>query len=237
MRTARIKVYAFSELSEEAKERAHRAWREEESRSYPWIGEVRDTVAAFEREFGVDVADWEFSSYDYDFTLDTSSIDDSVLGLRGNRARAWFWNHHGRCLMSPRTRYFVHDRDGKRIEAVGLNSVKFTSKVDYTRAYDGTCPWTGWFMDCDALDPIAHFCFGVEWDEREKRRVPSSRRIAVDDSNTVESLLHDSMHSLFRALRDDCRYQESMDAFAEACDANDYEFTEDGRMWLGTEAS
>lgn len=236
MRKANVNVFAFDELSEEAKERAHRDWVSE-GRPYCWAAEARQTIEAFEKEFGVEVWNWQYSSCGYDFRLDTGSIDDEVLALKGNRARAWLWNNHGHVLLKPRVRYFTHDRDGRRIEAVSADSVEYRSKIDFDRVYDGTCPWTGYCMDCSALDPIAHFCFGVEWDEKEKKRVPSSRRIAVDDSNTVESLLRDGLRSLFQALKEDCEYQESMEAFKDACEANEYEFTEDGEMWFHKEAS
>ena len=156
---------------------------------YCWAAEARQTIEAFEREFGVKIREWEYSSCGYDFHLDTGSIDDAVLALKGNRARAWFWNNHGSVLLEPRVRYFTHDREGRRIEAVAVDSVKYRSKIAFTRVYDGTCPWTGYCLDNDALDPIAYFCFGVEWDEKGKRRVQSkARTLRQDDANTVESL-------------------------------------------------
>ena len=235
MRDAKVKIYTFDELSEEAKERA-RSDYVEHGGPYYWDREARDTIEAFEKEFGVRVRDWSYSSWRYDFDLDTSSIDDDILALKGNRARSWFWNNHGNCLLQQKVKYFTHV-NGKRIEAVGLNSIKYKSKIWFDRVYDGTCPWTGYCMDCAALDPIAYFCFGVEWDEKEKKRVPSSRRLSVDNSNTVKSLLREGIESLFHALKEDCEYLESMESFKETCEANDFEFTEDGRRWRMKEAS
>ena len=237
MRKAKVDVFAFDELSEEARERAHRDWVSE-GMPYCWDAEARDTIKAFEREFGVKIREWEYSSCGYDFHLDTGSIDDAVLALKGNRARAWFWNNHGSVLLEPRVRYFTHDREGRRIEAVAVDSVKYRSKIAFTRVYDGTCPWTGYCLDNDALDPIAYFCFGVEWDEKGKRRVQSkARTLRQDDANTVESLLRDSVDALFRSLKEDCAYQESMEAFKDACEANLYEFTEDGKIWCKKEVA
>lgn len=235
MRDARIRVYKFDELSEQAKEKARENWVSKGG-PYYWTREARQTIEAFEKEFGVKIKDWSYSSYRYEFNLDTGSIDDDVLALKGNRARAWFWNHHGKCLMSPRTRYFTHV-NGKRIEAVAADSVKYRSKIEYSRVYDGTCPWTGYYLDCCALDPISHFCFGVEWSEKDEKRIPSSRKISVDDRNTVESLLKDAADSLFSALKKDSEYQESMESFQNACEANGYEFTEDGKMWSHKEVA
>lgn len=220
MRKAVIDVYTFSELSEEARERARHEWVSEDM-SYSGDAEACDTIKAFEKEFGVEVRNWQYSSYDYDFDLRTGSIDDDVLALKGNRARAWFWNNHGNILLTGR--YYPKFHGTKHAH----------SKFFFDRVYDGTCPWTGYYLDCSALDPIAHFCFGVKRDEKEKKRVPSSRRIATDDSNTVGSLLRDGLHSLFRALRDERAYQETMEAFKDACEANGYEFTCDGKRWFG----
>lgn len=231
MRKANVDVFSFDELSEEAKERAHRDWVDN-GLPYCWADEARKVIEAFEKEFNVTVRNWHYSSWDYDFSLDTSRIDDDVLELKGNRARSWFWNNHPNILLSPTVRYFTRDRNGKRIEAVGIDSKKFVSKVSTTRVYDGTCPWTGWCFDCDAIDPIAYFCFGVEWSEKERKRVPSCRKLAIDNDNTVDSLLREGLCSLFYSLKKDCEYQESMEAFKETCEANDYEFTEDGKMWF-----
>ena len=220
MKKVELTLYSFDELSQEAKEKAHAEWVKGQC-PYCYEREARNTIKAFEREFGVKVPRWEYSSYSYDFHLDTSMIDDDVLALKGNRARAWFWNNHGDVLLTGR--YYSKFHGTKHAH----------SKFFFDRVYDGTCPWTGYCMDCSALDPIAHFCFGVEWDEKEKRRVPSSRKLFVDDSHTVGSLLREGLDSLFSALKEDCEYQESMEAFAEACEANEYEFTADGEMWTG----
>lgn len=229
MRKTSVEVFTLDELSDEAKERAHRDWNSR-GMLYSWAEEARKTIEAFEKEFGVKIRNWRYSSDGYDFHLDTGSIDDDVLALKGNRARAWFWNNHGDVLLEPRTRYFTRDKDGRRIEN--------HSKVSFTRVYDGTCPWTGYCFDNDALDPIAYFCFGVVWDEKEKKRVQSkARTLTKDNENTVESLLRDSVDALFRSLKEDCAYQESMEAFEETCAANGYEFTEDGEMWFRKEAS
>lgn len=236
MKTVTVETFSFDELSDEAKERALEDWNRDDP--YSWDREFRDTLKAFEDEFGVKVERWEYSPSGYDFTLRTDGVDSDGLELKGNRARAWFWNNHGAVLLEPRKTWWYRDRDtGKWTRGLvcgtGEPNPVRKSKVFFDRVYDGTCPWTGYCMDCLALDPIAHFCFGVEWDEKEKKRVPSSRRIAVDDSNTVESLLRDCVHSMFRYVRDDWAVQRTMEAFKDACEANDYRFTCDGKMWSG----
>lgn len=236
MRTAEIEVYSFDELSYEAKERALAKWRETED--HHWGGEVRDTIAAFEKEFGVDIRSWQYSSYNHRFSLDLSRIDDDVLALKGNRARAWFWNNHAHVLLAPARHYWTHGRDGKLFRAVAPDSRVYQSKVFYDRVYDGTCPFTGVCFDNDALDPLAYFCFGVVWDAEKKRRIQSTARtVAADDRNTVESVLRDCVDSLFAAAQQDWEGQESEEYFRDFCEANEWEFTEDGDRWWRKEAA
>lgn len=215
MKTVQLVLYSIDELSDEAKETALFEWNK--GTTYNWDGEVHDTIKEFEMEFGVEVKDWSYSPNDHDFRLDLGGIEADVLSLKGNRARAWFWNNHGDVLLSARkTRY--------------SKARSHASKVFFDRVYNGTCPFTGVCCDCDALDPLACFCFGVRWDEGLNKRVPIRPTKREDDRNTVESVLRDCIDSLLLAAQKDWEYQCSMEAFEEACKANDYTFTEDGRM-------
>ena len=223
MRTAKVKIYSFEELSDEAKKRAHANWLNEGHEHF-WAGEARETIRAFESEFGVAIRNWHYDSSGYGYDIDFGDISDEVLDLSGNRARAWIWNNHGDILLEPSVIYL---RD----------SVRRRSKVFFNRVYDGTCPFTGVCFDCDALDPIAYFAFGVEWSEKEKRRVASSRRLAADDATTIRDLIDACVDSLFKSLRKDCEAQETIEYFAEHCAANNYEFDEDGELWTGKEVA
>ena len=233
MRTAEVKIYSFDELSDEAKERAHANWLNEGHEHF-WAGEARDTIKAFESEFGVTIRNWRYDSSGYGYDIRFDGISDEVLELSGNRARAWIWNNHGNVLLSPTVRYFTKI-DGKRVEAVSATSRRFKSKVFFERVYDGTCPLTGVCFDCDALDPIAYFAFGVEWSEKDRKRVASSRRLSHDNATTIEDLLRECVDSLFQSLQNDCEAQETMEYFADHCAANNYEFDEDGERWTGKE--
>ena len=234
MRTTEVKVYSFAELSDEAKEHAHTDWLSD-GYEYPYWREARDTIKAFEREFDVRLLDWHFdaNTYGYNLSFDSMTMRENILELSGNRARAWIWNNHGDILIEPTTHYY-EIKNGKRYKVVGPHSRKYRSKVFFDRVYDGTCPWTGYCLDCDALDPLAYFAFGVEWSDKEKKRVAGNRKLAIDNATTIEDLLRECADSLFSSLQRDCEYNESMEAFAERCAANDYEFTEDGELWTGT---
>ena len=235
MRTAKVKIYSFDELSDESKERAHANWMNEGHEHF-WAGEARETIKAFETEFGVTIRNWHYDSSEYGYDIDFGGISDEVLELSGNRARAWIWNNHGDILIGPTVRYYSKI-DGRRIEAVDANSVRFRSKVFFDRVYDGTCPLTGVCFDCDALAPIAYFAFGVCRSGKERKRVASSRRLAADNATTIEHLIRECVDSLFKSLKNDCEAQETIEYFADHCAANNYEFDEDGELWTGKEVA
>lgn len=229
MRKEEVTLFDFDELSDEAKERAHRDWLAK-GHEHAWWKEAKDTIEAIEKEFRATIGRWSYNSYRYDYSLSFSDSMSDALALRGNRARAWLWNNYGHLLLTPRMSFWT-PHDGKLIRAVSLSSRKYVSKCFFDRVYDGTCPLTGVCFDCNALDPLAYFCFGVRWDEAKKARVPSSRNLAYDNSQTVEDILTECVESLFQALKEDCEWQESMEYFKDLCDANEWEFTENGDRW------
>lgn len=221
MRTAKVNVFGYSELSAAAKQKAYQEWLENGGCDFMYYNEVCNTISAFEREFGVTVSDWSVSDEDYDFTLRTSAISDEILALRGNRARAWFWNNHGDILLSRRYRS-------------GKHGTKYAySKFFHTAAIEGTCPFTGMCYDSDILAIIADFCFGVS--RRGPIKSPFAQRlISVDNSYSVLRLLRVSLDFFFATLVEECKYWRSEESFASFCEANEWEFTANGKMWMET---
>ena len=218
MRTAEVKIYSYSELSEDAKEHAWQNWLAK-GVEYPWDGEARETIDALENALGIAVRRWRFDSSGHDFDLSFEGWNEDALNLRGNRARSYLWNNFGHLLLQGR--YYKKWHGTKHAH----------SRFWLDRVYDGTCPLTGVCFDCDALDPLAYFCFGVKWDETQKKRIPIRPTIAQDNANTVEDIIRECVDSLFSALERDWAWCESQEYFAEHAEANGYEFTEDGEYW------
>lgn len=225
-----IRLYDYDELSDEAKRRAREDWRSKDPGHFRG-GEVRHTLKELEKEFGIEVSDWTYDSYSYDCgMIRFKELSDGQLALAGERARAFLWNNFGHPVMQPRVSY--HSRLYEKRTSwfgEGLGTRRFVSKVFFDRTYDGTCPLTGVYFDSDALDPLACFCFGVRWDEREKRRVmvPHGERWRWK-SKTVEEAIRECVGALFGSAQKDCEYQESEEIFAETCAANGWTFEEDG---------
>jgi hypothetical protein len=65
METIEINLYAFDELSDEAKERAREWWRE--SLDYPWWSEAHESIRAFLDHFGVEMRDWSMGERGRDY--------------------------------------------------------------------------------------------------------------------------------------------------------------------------
>jgi hypothetical protein len=74
----------------------------------------------------------------------------------------------------------------------------------------GDCKLTGFCGDEDAIDG-----FRIAWRNGER---------------DLSTLMDAAFDSWLKAAQTDCEYQYSDEAFAEHCEANDYEFHEDGRF-------
>ena len=218
--TKEYKVYSFDELSEDAKEKAHAehlcgsVWF--------WADEAEHTMKDVEKLFHIKLRNWNIDTYRPEYPdvhfCDYFWEQEERKELSGNRARAFLWNNFGHVLLSPRIRYGFDIKNKRK------------SRVFFDRVYDGTCPLTGMCFDCDALDPLACFCFGVEWDENAKKRVRSSRLLKSEKYVTVEGIIRDCVHSMFKAFIDDVKYHESRECFEEDCKANEWTFLENGTM-------
>ena len=218
MKEITIKLYTFDELSDEAKKRAHETFL---STGDYWgaSGDATATIKKVEELFGIKLSDWEIDSYNPRYpvvTFQDSRWHDEALDLKGNRARAYLWNNFGKVLLTGR--YYSKWHGTKYAH----------SRLFFDRVYDGTCPLTGVCFDCDALDPMAYFCFGVVWNG--EKRVPSGRSLRADNAVTVKSVIQDCVYSMFKAFNEDCEASESMDYFAELCEVNGWTFEEDGTM-------
>ena len=55
--------------------------------------------------------------------------------------------------------------------------------------------------------------------------------LKAPNDTTLYELMDKCLDGFFKACRDDLEYQFSEEAFAESCEANDYEFLSDGTMF------
>ena len=235
MKEITIRLYDYDELSPETKKRALEEWRSEDVEHF-WGREVKDTLDKLQEELGIEVSRWSYSLYDRDSgVIRFPRYTDDQLALEGRRAQAFLWNRFSHLIMQPRRKWYSKNQDG-RVDLSGSlycgdgwKNMHRESKIFFDRTYDGSCPLTGVCFDNDALDPLAYFCFGVEWDEKEKKRVmiPQSKRKRWA-STTVEDVLRDCVDALLRSAQDDWNSQFTEEYFADHARNNGFAFDESG---------
>ena len=235
MKEITIRLYDYDELSTEAKKRALGEWRSENLEHFNGR-EVDDTLEKLQKELGIKVTQWEYTPHYHDSgVIRFMYYTDDQLALAGRRAQAFLWNKFAHLVLQPRKQWYSKHRDGRvdlrgylRFDGDWTNMYR-ESKIFFDRTYDGTCLLTGVCFDNDALDPLAYFCLGVEWDEKEKKRVmiPQSKR-AKWAVTTVEDVLCACVDSLLKTAQDDWNYQFTEEYFAEHARGNEFMFDENG---------
>ena len=85
-------LYRITELSGEAKEKAHNEWLCNRY-FYGWTHENRQTLDTFCERFGIVCRNWRYEAcnYSYDYR---SRQEDCIDGLNGWRLAAYLMNNH-----------------------------------------------------------------------------------------------------------------------------------------------
>lgn len=225
MRTIRRKVYKFSELSEQAKEKAVNNFRKNGIDTDYIYDEAYQTVKEFHKLFGTSEgrSTW--------LECNTDSIDDNILQLKGVRLRTYLLNNFGDSLYSGK--YYNSWSSDKKLFHKKVTS-RFTElrgrgedSTYYWNVYYGlplvpynhSCELTGVCYDEDLLQPIYDFI--------EKGHNTDSFKYV-----TLQMLLDDCFESLERSLEDEVESRNSDEAIIEEIEANEYEFLQDGSRFV-----
>ncbi len=172
-----------------------------ESISYPWDSEILRCRNGLADYFpGI--------GFDRDGDPTTYGIDDHILQLKGKRLAAWLWNN---IISEVQTGQYRHDKKGIRANMKSRKS-KMTFEV--------SCPFSGMSVDCAAMDPILDFVHGKGF----------SRSGSNWANTTLEDIIRDCFHNISKYVDDDIEYLTSLEAFAETCESNEWEFNESGEM-------
>jgi len=139
-RVEQVEIFHFDQLSDGAKEKAREWWRRLEQSDMAWAAERRDTMDAFAKEFNVTFPRWEYDQWTSSVETSCSRVDDAIRDLEGPRLMAYLWNNHKGILYTPK----VYEVDKK----------KRRSRVILEET---SCPFTGYCMDDDILQPIRDF--------------------------------------------------------------------------------
>lgn len=203
MRTITKEVFTINELSEEARENAFDAFR-----SYDRIlGDQSDEISTVRTI--AEVMGWECDWDSYDGISYRVSYYAGIdcANLSGSRAMAYIQNNFISTAEQPKTYWLDHV-----LHCDGRKNWKRKSKINYTI---DDCPFTGFCMD---------YCFAEAWKEWKKN---FSKNSTVQD---FADMVADKLADEWTAENE---YRISDEGLTEFIECNDYEFLEDGTIYIG----
>jgi len=219
MRTIRTKIYKFDELSDDAKQSAIRHYQNNFLTFDHIYSDAECTVKAFCEAFNVKSGNHSW------LDCNTSNIDDAILELTGLRLRKYILNNFGVTLY--KRKYLKHGeltnfrkpfhRMIKQTEIInkcpnkGKFSISYYSNI-FVEA--NNCNLTGMCYDCDMMQPIYDFL-----------------ELRTFGSTNFEDLLNSCFYAMSKTLKDEESYMYTDEYISEEILANDYEFTENGKIF------
>ena len=212
MRTIKVKVYSFNELSEKAKAKAINEFGGDECEYL--FDEAMDSINQFAGIFGIVIRRIDFlepSRSEY-----YTAFPDHVMDLRGWRLATYVWNNYREGIFRGKYYGKLVDtfKDGTKIpkskeHPAAMRHVRRKSKVFLST----DCVLTGTCYDMDLLDPIYKFLNNPVKDV------------------SIAGLVGNGINSLCSSVRSEYEYRNSIEGMAESFEANDYEFTENGAIF------
>jgi len=205
-----IKVYMFSELSEDVQQKVAENTRGEDC---DWFfSEANNSFEKFADEFGV-----KWQSIDYlepyrnEYRVPENEYRDELTGVR---LATWLHNNLGHVLYAPKFIGSLKSNEVKNHKRI--RSKKLRNGNAYNPYYSGcqmqsrSCNLTGVCYDDDLLDSFYNFL-----------------------ENPVEGvsysdLVDEAISSLCNSLQSEYEYHNSVEGKADFFDSNDFWFTEHG---------
>jgi hypothetical protein len=138
MREITVKLYNFSELSEDAQ---RRAWLDytENLNQFTWESEYRATLEAFQKAFDVLLVDYEVN--ENAFTFDFALSFEPVYYMEPLRFARFIWNQYAHQIQ--RGKYYGKiTRDGRHVFRHSKATVEYS------------CPFTGFIADMAITGPV-----------------------------------------------------------------------------------
>ena len=209
MRTiiTKVKAYKFKELSKAAKLKAHEEYNAG-LMEIPWQEEIGDSWKALYAAAGVKARDWSIGAWNHS-EITARFNHDETGDIKGARAFAWIENN---LLAQYRAPWGLNKNDGNLHENGMVRPRGKAGRIKYARWYaPGSvkeCPFTGVCFDMDFIDALT-----------------KSLRAGDTLKEAFESLA-DTAREL---LEGEDEYQQSLEAFKERAEMDEYEFTKDGR--------
>ena len=207
MKTIITNLYTFDELSEKAQ---RKAWEKSSfDFSEDYAAEFRETLAAFENIFDIKVTHYEIGSMMYKPFFDYVTAGDATGAPTGDpiRLAKFVWNNYADYILKGK----YYSTGGKWINGEYHNKKRHSN----TLFSFFSCPLTGTCWDYDILQPVID-CLHY------KRFF-----------NSYDELIHACLSAFFAAWDSEIEHSCSFEYFADAADANEWYFTENGDYYKG----
>lgn len=213
MRTIRTKLYKFTELSTEAKQKAVDQWRNNSDSEPFWSGENRETLEKFAEIFPIKITHWSYGErgerVDFHFTS-----EDYIEELSGQRLATYIWNNYRTEIYSKK--YYTGTQRTKPNPYFKNNpqAPQFTTWDRYSKIQieKYSCPLSGFYLDNEILHEIWQF-------------------LDKPDSRNFKELLSECFNAWVKACNLDMQEQNSYEVISERLEANEYEFLKDGQRY------
>jgi hypothetical protein len=188
MKTIEIQLYKFDELKEDAQQEAIDNFINRE-REYFWM---EDAINSLKK--GLNFYGFEMGNR---YSIDYSSANCSDADIRSG------YNNEEEELQGVRLwKYLKNNFD--------TYYCKYSKKNEKTLG--GNCPFTGYCVDENFLDPIREFI-------KEPKDI------------TFFELMEECTHEVLKAMENDYDYQNSEEYAREELTENDYDFTQNGEIY------
>jgi len=219
MKTIEVKIYSFSELSEDAKKVAIEKYKNN-NLTFDFIyNDAEKTVKAFCEAFNVKTGrnSW--------LDCSTLHLEDYILNLTGLRLRKYLLNNFGAALYKRKylkqgklaESFKPWHRMKKQTEITNNCSNKGKISVSYYSnifVEANNCNLTGMCYDCDMMDPLYDFL-----------------ELQTFDSTNFEDLLNSCFNAMKKTLENEETYMYSDEYITEEIEANNFEFLKDGNIF------
>lgn len=222
MRTETISYYPLEELSEDAQEKAHWNWNQEPDFQHIY-DDFHASLRAFCDGMSISLDDYSYGAEAHRSYIKWSMAD--IPDVEGIRLATYLWNNH-KDLIYSRKYFSLSDRNGSKEKPAYhpmRKSYQITNKCPneglWFSSYHSNiqlekqnCSMTGVYCDEELFDPINRFM---------------AKPVA---NTTFKELIGECFNQFVWAIQAECDENMTFEYFVNQCEANEYEFTEEGEM-------
>jgi hypothetical protein len=217
-RTIRTKVYKFDELNNKAKDSAIEKFRNDGIDTSFIYDDAENTVNEFHELFGTKSGRRSW------LEVETGHIDDNVMNLKGLRLRTYIINNFGHKLYKGKF-YNYKNNTANKLTHKRIVSKYYANTNSWGNYYysaitkEHSCVLTGVCYDDSILQPVYDFI--------ENYKAKADYYSYMD----FDTLVNDCFAELSKDIDNEVSANNEDEAIIETIQANEYEFTADGRRF------